>query len=41
MLPLSNWTVVYSNVFDTNGNFIFTNPTDTSAPRRFYLLRLQ
>jgi len=37
---LTNWTVVSTNAFDANGNFIFTNPSPV-WPQTFYLLQLQ
>ena len=40
-LPFSNWTAIATNNFDTNGNFIFTNPADPSTPQTFYMLQLQ
>jgi len=39
-LPLTNWTIVSTNAFDANGNFIFTNPNSPS-PHDFYLLELK
>jgi len=39
-LPAAGWTVTTTNAFDSNGNFIFTNPIDPNAPQLFYLLRL-
>lgn len=39
-LPLTNWTILSTNNFDSSGNFSFTN----SAPlgfQRYFLLRLQ
>ena len=39
-LPLTNWTVLGSNVFDTHGGFSFTNSTGPNSPRQFYLLQL-
>jgi autotransporter-associated beta strand protein len=41
MLPLANWTALATNVFDTGGNFTFTNAMNTNAPQQFYLLQVQ
>jgi autotransporter-associated beta strand protein len=38
--PLSNWTILLTNLFDTNGNFNFTNPTDRAQPQLFYRLQI-
>lgn len=38
--PISNWTPLLTNQFDTNGNFNLTNPLDPSAPQSFYLLQM-
>jgi parallel beta-helix repeat protein len=40
-LPAGSWTIIATNAFDSNGNFIFTNPIDAGAPQLFYLLRVQ
>ena len=37
-LPAARWTVVATNQFDANGNFLFTNPVDTSVPVNFFRL---
>jgi autotransporter-associated beta strand protein/parallel beta-helix repeat protein len=39
-VPAGNWSVNATNVFDSNGNFIFTNPIEAGAPQIFYMLRL-
>jgi hypothetical protein len=39
-LPISIWTRVATNNFDTNGNFSFTIGVDPNAPYQFYLLQL-
>ena len=39
-LPLSNWTRLFTNEFDGDGNFNFTNVPDPNAPQVFYLLQL-
>ena len=31
-LPLSNWVALLTNLFDTNGNFTFTNSISPSIP---------
>lgn len=38
-LPLTNWSVVATNMFDVNGNFDFTNGMSPGFPRQFYLLQ--
>jgi autotransporter-associated beta strand protein len=38
-IPLTNWTRLLTNQFDSNGNFNFTNPVGKD-PQRFYLLQL-
>jgi hypothetical protein len=40
-LPASNWMVIATNAFDSNGGFIYTNPIDPSAPQFFYMLKPQ
>jgi autotransporter-associated beta strand protein len=40
-LPLTNWTVISTNVFDASGSFNFTNPQNLAMPQSFYLLKLQ
>jgi len=37
--PLTNWTRLLTNQFDSNGNFNFTNPAGND-PQLFYLLQL-
>jgi hypothetical protein len=37
-LPLTNWTLVATNQFDSLGGFIFTNAAQTNAPQQFYIL---
>jgi poly(beta-D-mannuronate) lyase len=39
-LPLSNWTILATNVFDSSGQFNWTNAIDPSATGQFYLLQL-
>ena len=39
LTPLTNWTLVATNQFDGEGNFIFTNPVPTNAPQMFYRLQ--
>jgi len=38
--PLNLWTPVLTNHFDNNGNFNFTNGTDTNLPQGFYILQM-
>jgi hypothetical protein len=37
--PLVNWTYLASQVFDTNGNFAFTNSINPTEAKRFYYIR--
>jgi autotransporter-associated beta strand protein len=39
-VPLTNWTVLLTNQFDSSGNFNFSNPFGTNT-QNFYLLQLQ
>jgi len=41
LLPLTNWTPIATNQFDSEGDFIFTNTAQTNAPQEFYLLQMQ
>ena len=36
--PLSNWTPVLTNYFDSSGDFNFTNPPAPSLRRQFYMI---
>ena len=38
--PLTNWTRLMTNQFDTGGNFNFTNPITPASAQIFYLLQL-
>jgi hypothetical protein len=38
-LWLTNWTPVLTNLFNSVGNFSFTNPVSSQEPQRFYLLQ--
>lgn len=40
-LPLSQWTVIATNMFNGNGSFSFTNSSNPNSLQTFYLLRLQ
>lgn len=40
-LPAASWNVITTNIFDANGNFIFTNTSGTGVPDQFYLLKYQ
>jgi hypothetical protein len=39
--PLTNWTPVLTNSFDSNGDFRVTNTISPAAARGFYLLQVQ
>jgi hypothetical protein len=41
LMPLTQWTIVSTNLFDANGNFSFTNTASPDAPQQFYLLELR
>jgi polygalacturonase len=38
-LPLAEWDVIATNVFDADGNFTSTLPAGANVPKRFYLLK--
>jgi hypothetical protein len=40
-LPASGWTVIATNIFDTQGNFSFSAPVSPSASQAFYRLSLR
>ena len=40
LLPRTNWTVLASGSFDSNGNFAFTNALANTNSKLFYLLRV-
>jgi fibronectin type 3 domain-containing protein len=40
-LPLTNWTLLATNAFDSNGRFTFTNQSSASSTQQFYRLELQ
>lgn len=37
-LPMTNWTVIATNTFDSQGNFSFTQPVNPGASPEFYSL---
>jgi len=39
-LATANWVPITSNVFDTNGSFLFTNRVATNSDQEFYFLNL-
>ena len=39
-LPLTDWTILSTNAFDSSGNFIFSNTADPNASQMFYILQL-
>lgn len=41
LTPLSEWTPIATNNFDSHGQFIFTNPVNTSLPAEFFILEPQ
>jgi len=40
LVPLSLWTSIATNHFDSTGHFIFTNAAQTNAAQQFYLRQL-
>lgn len=38
-LPLTNWTAVATNKFDSSGHFNFTNGVNSNTPRQFFILK--
>lgn len=38
--PLTNWTLIGTGMFDTNGNYSFTNGMDLGTPQQFFLIRI-
>ena len=40
LLPLTNWTVLTTNSFDSMGDFSFTNAIYSTNAREFYMLRV-
>jgi hypothetical protein len=40
LVPLTNWTIITTDRFDSTGGFTFTNPAPTNTPQQFYLLQL-
>src|SRR5690242_5004310 len=38
--PMTNWTIVATNAFDSEGKFIFINSGGTDVPQMFYRLKL-
>jgi hypothetical protein len=39
-LPLSQWTPVATNQFNSSGSFVFTNSVQTGDSQRFFLLQI-
>ncbi len=39
-LPLDQWSAIYTNVFEANGNFTVTNPLAAGIGARFFRLRV-
>jgi len=39
-IPLTNWTRLLTNQFDSSGNFNFTNPMSANWPQNFYQLQI-
>jgi len=39
--PVSSWTVIATNQFDSAGIFTFTNPVSPATPRQFWLIQLK
>ena len=41
LVPLTDWTHIATDHFDSAGGFSFTNIAPTNAPHEFYLLQMQ
>jgi hypothetical protein len=41
ILPLTNWTLLATNSFDSVGGFNFTNPMSSTNSNQFYILKMQ
>jgi len=41
LLPLANWTVTTTNLFDGGGNFSVTNAVNPDSAQEYYLLKVQ
>jgi len=39
-MPVSNWTRILTNQFDSGGGFNFTNTMNCNSPSAFYLLQI-
>lgn len=39
--PLSQWTPIWTNYFDSQGNFAFTNAVNRDAAQNFYILEIR
>ncbi|MFZ0828064.1 MAG: immunoglobulin domain-containing protein [Verrucomicrobiia bacterium] len=40
LVPVTNWTSIATNQFDSFGGFIFTNTAQTNSAQEFYLLQM-
>ena len=38
-LPLANWTLTATGIFDLNGSFLLTNGINPSSPQQFFRLQ--
>jgi hypothetical protein len=39
-LPLAQWTPLFTNNFDANGDFAWTNAMNVNVPQQFYLIQV-
>jgi hypothetical protein len=39
-LPLAQWTPLFTNTFDTHGDFAWTNGMNIKVPQQFYLIQV-
>ena len=39
LTPVANWTPIATNIYDSNGNFDFTNAVLAGTPQRFYRIQ--
>jgi len=38
--PMTNWSRIATNTFDSSGNFTVTNPITPGTPQRFFRFQL-
>jgi hypothetical protein len=40
-LPITNWSIIATNTFPLDGDFMITNAIETNAPQEFFQLEVQ